>query len=77
MRKVRASTRSKTMTSIPQAGVDYDIAHESIKCNADKIGARIFEVEDYFSGITRRVLAYSKEDAHVAVNGFPSCSDDR
>ena len=43
--------------SFPQLNKDYDIADENIKCNADKLSAKIYLIKGY------RILAYSKETA--------------
>ncbi len=60
--------------SYPILQKDYDVAAENIRCNADKIGARIYDILGYYGRV--RVLALTKEEAQEAARlaphtGFP------
>lgn len=49
-------------------GVDFDLLAHNILCNADRDGAKVYEVEvtDPYTSCTYRVLAHSDECAEEA-----------
>ena len=48
----------------------YDLAGLNIRCNADKIGTKVFNFKSP-DGIRIKVLAYDKEHAIVSLNNTP------
>lgn len=48
----------------------YDLAGLNIRCNADKIGAKVFEFINP-DGIRIKILAYDKEHAIVSLRETP------
>ena len=51
------------MADFLYAGADYDYASDLIRCNADKLGAKVFFIAQPGSPRPTRVLAYNWEDA--------------
>lgn len=54
--------------TILQPGTDYDFACESIRCHADKVGARVYDITR--NGYTVSILAHSEALANARADAL-------